>query len=66
MPRELGALRGHPGCEFGDERRDVATALIEPLLGGKPVERALGLEDEVDATHRLAGQRSCSGFTDTK
>jgi hypothetical protein len=49
----LGALRGHPGCEFGNERRDVATALIEPLLGGKPVERALGREDQVDPAHRL-------------
>jgi hypothetical protein len=22
--RELGALRGHPGCEYGNERRDGA------------------------------------------
>jgi hypothetical protein len=70
MPRERGTLLAHPGRKLGDEGRDMATALVEPPLGRKPVERPLDLEDQVDAAHCLTRQwrpggllflRSCFG-----
>jgi hypothetical protein len=54
---QLAAVPPHPGLELGDERRDVLPAHGQALLGGQPVDGALGVEDRIDPAHRLDGER---------
>jgi hypothetical protein len=57
VTREHDALLSHPGLEIADQRGDVGSAQLQASIGGEAVERALGIEDQVNAAHRLARQR---------
>jgi hypothetical protein len=57
MAREPGPLAVHPGFEVGDQRRDLRLPDGETCVGVVAVDRALGVEDGVDAGDGLAGER---------
>ena len=52
---ELGALLAHIGFQIGDERRALRLANSLSLVGVLAIDRALDLEQSVDAAHDLHG-----------
>jgi hypothetical protein len=56
MAREPGPRAAHPGLEVGDQRRDLRLPDGETCVGVVAVDRALGVEDGVDAGDGLAGE----------
>ncbi len=57
MAREPGALLAHPGLQLGDARGAEILADHQPFGGGVAVDRALDVEQGVDALHGLQGYR---------
>src|ERR1700733_10776007 len=56
------SLLAHPDFKLGNERPRSFTAHGKPLLGRFAVNAALDLEQHVDTTHSLAGDRRLSLF----
>ena len=57
VARELGALLAHPALQVGDQRCAELLADSPALLGALAIDRALDLEQGVDAPDRLQRQR---------
>ena len=57
VAREQGTLGPHPGLEIRDQKRAPLAAHREAPLGSLAVDRALDIEQRVDARHRLQSQR---------
>jgi hypothetical protein len=57
VAREFDVFHAHPGLEVGYQWRDACVAHCEALVDGAAVDLALGVEDRVDAFHRLEGER---------
>jgi hypothetical protein len=53
VARQFAAFASHPALEIRDERNDVFLPHSETTFGGQTIDGALGVENDVDPTHRL-------------
>ncbi len=63
VPRHLAACTAHPGFEVDDEGSDLVLSRHVPLLVRQTIDRALEVEDCVDASHRLDRERRFCEFS---
>ncbi len=63
VPRHLAACTEHPGFEVDDEGSDLVLSRHVPLLVRQTIDRALEVEDCVDASHRLDRERRFCEFS---
>jgi hypothetical protein len=66
VARELAPLLAHPRFQRYNQRPALSLAHGEPPLGRQATDRALDVEQRVDALHRLQGHRRhdrrCTAF----